>query len=265
MTSNSGIEALRACPFCGAPAERKTWGSGARLRVGIRCSDRDCGASNRLAFTEDEALALWNTRHHVLSSPALDDASQCAIPSCRHETAEQRAERIAQISKEISDLPGAIERLQQYADSQHLPMQCGDRGPGIYFADVRAVLAALSTPALDAMREALDELEQRATATLAAIDHFNEANGTHLIGPSLLQLGQSIAKARAALSATPVVGRECALSPNGRHQVDTSMESGPNNCFHCEQPMRASLADEERQASFPAEAAPETPRKLPAR
>jgi len=31
---------------------------------------------------------------------------------------------------------------------------------------------------------------------------------------------------------------ECALSPNGRHQVDTSMESGPNNCFHCERPMR---------------------------
>lgn len=33
--------------------------------------------------------------------------------------------------------------------------------------------------------------------------------------------------------------RECPHSPNGRHQVDTSMESGPNNCFHCDQPMRA--------------------------
>lgn len=30
---------------------------------------------------------------------------------------------------------------------------------------------------------------------------------------------------------------ECPSSPNGRHQVDTSMESGPNNCFHCERPM----------------------------
>ena len=38
--------------------------------------------------------------------------------------------------------------------------------------------------------------------------------------------------------------RECPLSPDGRHHVDTSMESGPNNCFHCEQPMprRSALA-----------------------
>ena len=31
--------------------------------------------------------------------------------------------------------------------------------------------------------------------------------------------------------------RQCPSSPDCRHQVDTSMESGPNNCFHCEQPM----------------------------
>lgn len=32
---------------------------------------------------------------------------------------------------------------------------------------------------------------------------------------------------------------ECPVSPlpSGKHQVDTSMESGPNNCFFCEQPM----------------------------
>lgn len=36
----------------------------------------------------------------------------------------------------------------------------------------------------------------------------------------------------------PPRGTECDLSPNGRHQVDTSMESGPNNCFHCERPMK---------------------------
>lgn len=29
---------------------------------------------------------------------------------------------------------------------------------------------------------------------------------------------------------------ECPSSPDGGHQVDTSMESGPNNCFLCEQP-----------------------------
>ncbi len=31
---------------------------------------------------------------------------------------------------------------------------------------------------------------------------------------------------------------QCPSSPDGRHQVDTSMESGPYNCFHCERPMR---------------------------
>lgn len=33
------------------------------------------------------------------------------------------------------------------------------------------------------------------------------------------------------------IEKECALSPTGGHQVDTSMESGPNNCFYCEKPM----------------------------
>lgn len=31
---------------------------------------------------------------------------------------------------------------------------------------------------------------------------------------------------------------ECPASPFGRHQVDTSMESGPNNCFYCERSMK---------------------------
>lgn len=35
----------------------------------------------------------------------------------------------------------------------------------------------------------------------------------------------------------PCAERECPSSPNGRHQVDTSMESGPSNCFHCERTM----------------------------
>ena len=41
-------------------------------------------------------------------------------------------------------------------------------------------------------------------------------------------------------SALPIpVERECPSSPlpSGKHQVDTSMESGPNNCFFCEKPM----------------------------
>ena len=33
-------------------------------------------------------------------------------------------------------------------------------------------------------------------------------------------------------------GDECPNYPGHSCQVDTSMESGPNNCFHCERPMR---------------------------
>jgi len=80
-------------------------------------------------------------------------ARKCAIPSCRHETGEQRAERIAQISRDVSSLPGAIARLQQYADCQRLPMHFGDHGPGVYFADVRAVLAALASGRGEAIEE----------------------------------------------------------------------------------------------------------------
>lgn len=36
----------------------------------------------------------------------------------------------------------------------------------------------------------------------------------------------------------PLVPPECLSSPDGRHQVDTSMESGPCNCFHCGESMR---------------------------
>lgn len=32
-------------------------------------------------------------------------------------------------------------------------------------------------------------------------------------------------------------GTECPSSHDGFHHVDTSMESGPNNCFHCERSM----------------------------
>ena len=37
--------------------------------------------------------------------------------------------------------------------------------------------------------------------------------------------------------AKPARGTECPSSHDGHHHVDTSMESGPYNCFHCERPM----------------------------
>lgn len=45
-------------------------------------------------------------------------------------------------------------------------------------------------------------------------------------------------RARAYLAGESFTG-ECSASPlpSGKHQVDTSMESGPNNCFFCEKPM----------------------------
>ena len=36
------------------------------------------------------------------------------------------------------------------------------------------------------------------------------------------------------VTVAPINGETaCHLAPDGRHQVDTSMEEGPNNCFHC--------------------------------
>ena len=37
--------------------------------------------------------------------------------------------------------------------------------------------------------------------------------------------------------AAPVRGTECPTSLDGWHHVDTSMENGPDNCFHCAKPM----------------------------
>ena len=36
----------------------------------------------------------------------------------------------------------------------------------------------------------------------------------------------------------PKRGNDCPSSHDGLHHVDTSMESGPYNCFHCERSMR---------------------------
>lgn len=49
---------------------------------------------------------------------------------------------------------------------------------------------------------------------------------------------QSRALLRAETSISIEEKPECPQSPDGRHHVDTSMEAGPNHCFHCEQPMR---------------------------
>lgn len=39
------------------------------------------------------------------------------------------------------------------------------------------------------------------------------------------------------ITQAPARGTDCPASHDGFHHVDTSMESGPNNCFHCERPI----------------------------
>lgn len=48
---------------------------------------------------------------------------------------------------------------------------------------------------------------------------------------------QWLADAGLQIVPAPKRGTECPSSHDGFHHVDTSMESGPNNCFHCERPM----------------------------
>jgi Lar family restriction alleviation protein len=49
------------------------------------------------------------------------------------------------------------------------------------------------------LRDLLIGSTERMAATLAAMDKYNEKNGTHIVGPSLLGLGLQIAANRAAL------------------------------------------------------------------
>ena len=49
------------------------------------------------------------------------------------------------------------------------------------------------------LRDLLTDSTERMEKTLAAMDKYNEANGTHIIGPSLLGLATRVAGNRAAL------------------------------------------------------------------
>lgn len=56
--------------------------------------------------------------------------------------------------------------------------------------------------------------------------------------PALSMLAGLVDRAESATTAAdPSQPPECPHSPNGRHQVDTSMETGSNNCFFCQEPM----------------------------
>jgi hypothetical protein len=110
---------------------------------------------------------------------------------------------------------------------------------------ILAALALPQAPSVDSerLREAL-KIAMRALCTYADPTGYTDGDGEPYPTDATVHPG---AYAQAALdeinalstsaeseNSAPV---ECALSPFGCHQVDTSMESGPNNCFYCEQPM----------------------------
>lgn len=74
------------------------------------------------------------------------------------------------------------------------------------------------------------DLEDLITEALADsfYAHWHERDGAKAVVEALERDG---------ILKTFVRGAECLHSPTGNHIVDSSMESGPNNCFHCEAPM----------------------------
>lgn len=74
------------------------------------------------------------------------------------------------------------------------------------------------------------DLEDLITEALADsfYAHWHERDGAKAVVEALEREG---------ILKTFVRGTECPHSPTGNHIVDTSMESGPNNSFHCEAPI----------------------------
>jgi len=72
-----------------------------------------------------------------------------------------------------------------------------------------------------------------------AVDEMEAAcpGSEHIDRPMVDALLALSAKYQAIADAEPDDGPECPSSPTRRHQLDTSMESGPHNCFYCERKM----------------------------
>lgn len=87
------------------------------------------------------------------------------------------------------------------------------------------------------------ELREALRTAVGHIEHMAAWIAARPAGYSFEGLGEDMPTIYAAAAMVPkiprvlVQGAECPHSPDGRHQVDTSMESGPNNCFHCDKSM----------------------------
>jgi hypothetical protein len=92
---------------------------------------------------------------------------------------------------------------------------------------------------VDGMEKPARALEQAHTLLLAI--EQTPANVWHVAvdDPEIMcsEVIEAVESALETIKPVPTKPRVCPSSPNGQHQVDTSMESGPNNCFHCEAPM----------------------------
>jgi len=143
----------------------------------------------------------------------------------------------------------AIEFLAKAAESAGcVEVPKGLRGGDIALVSseiaISAILAALDSRAGDAfaMPEYAPDDISHLEGLASYIDGVARDKGRAGL-PASKSLFEEIAKRlreydliRSATPA-PAVDAECPSSPDGKHQVDTSMESGPNNCFHCEAPM----------------------------
>lgn len=85
-------------------------------------------------------------------------------------------------------------------------------------------------------------------AKFVARDSFSVGNvgGTVMVTTGLSRLSFTPEEARwlaeemrHAANRVESNGRPCDQSPTGLCQLDTTMESGPNNCFYCDRSMRA--------------------------
>lgn len=102
-----------------------------------------------------------------------------------------------------------------------------------------------------AANRALDELELMDDATdpakligqamasveaaLATASNTSAASACTMAAARLIRAAELLEEQNAPPAGSPAA--ECPRAPDGRHQVDTSMESGPRNCFHCEAKM----------------------------
>lgn len=90
----------------------------------------------------------------------------------------------------LAALTTAINQLDEAEELQRITEEVGERWR-------QRALAA------DEARAVALEAGEAGQATLAAMDKYNEANGTFIIGPSLLRLAKSVAKITAALNIKP--------------------------------------------------------------